>query len=360
MAAAKAEDLDVSASVAAEHLLFIDADADGYDTLMRAEPPYRTAADRSALVDGVNDRTIDAVVSGHSPVPPQAKDLPFDEAPPGVAALETCAAIVLGHPDIDLETALDALAWRPAELAGATHLGGGAIEPGQPANLVVLDLDRPWTLAERGSVSMARNTPHRHLPDERDGDRDGHRRSPGRGRRRTARRCRYRRCALCRNDPMTPAQDTPAGPAPGALVLADGTTFEGEMIGAPLGADSSDTAGIASGEVVFNTVMTGYQEVITDPSYAGQIIAFTYPHIGNYGTTPTDAESRRPFCRGVVIRDLARRRSNWRSDASLDAFLARHGIAGIAGVDTRRLTRHVRDYGAMPWRIRAQPPTTTR
>ena len=144
--------------------------------------------------------------------------------------------------------------------------------------------------------------------------------------------------------PMTPAQDTPAAPVPGALVLTDGTTFEGEMIGAPL----DPRSGIASGEVVFNTVMTGYQEVITDPSYAGQIIAFTYPHIGNYGTTPTDAESRRPFCRGVVIRDLARRRSNWRSDASLDAFLARHGIAGIAGVDTRRLTRHVRDYGAMP------------
>ncbi len=159
--AAKAEGINVSASVCAEHLLFVDADADGYDTLMRAEPPYRTALDRAALVAGVNDRTIDAVVSGHSPVPPQAKDLPFDEAPPGVAALETCAALVLDHPDISVETALDALAWRPAELAGVTHLGGGAIEPGQPANLVVLDLSRPWTLAERGSVSMARNTPHR-------------------------------------------------------------------------------------------------------------------------------------------------------------------------------------------------------
>ena len=159
--AAKDEGVDVSASVAAEHLLFIDADAEDYDTLLRAEPPYRGAPDRAALIAGVNDRTIDAVVSGHSPVPPQAKDLPFDEAPPGVAALETCAGIVGGHPQISLEAALDALAWRPAELASATHLGGGAIAPGQPANLVVLDLDRPWTLAERCSVSMARNTPHR-------------------------------------------------------------------------------------------------------------------------------------------------------------------------------------------------------
>ena len=135
----------------------------------------------------------------------------------------------------------------------------------------------------------------------------------------------------------------PSAPAPGALVLTDGTVFEGEMIGAP--PTASD--GVASGEVVFNTVMTGYQEVITDPSYAGQIIAFTYPHIGNYGITAADAESRRPFCRGVIVRDLARRRSSWRSEGDLNSYLVRHGIAGIAGVDTRRLTRHVRDYGAM-------------
>src|SRR5437660_10766238 len=125
------------------------------------------------------------------------------------------------------------------------------------------------------------------------------------------------------------------------LVLADGTTFEGEAIGA------SPPNGIATGEVVFNTVLSGYQEVITDPSYAGQIITFTYPHIGNYGVNDDDRESRRPFCRGVIVRDLARRRSNWRSDADLDAFLRAHGVAGLAGVDTRRLTRHIRDAGAM-------------
>ncbi|WP_423921243.1 glutamine-hydrolyzing carbamoyl-phosphate synthase small subunit [Candidatus Poriferisodalis sp.] len=135
----------------------------------------------------------------------------------------------------------------------------------------------------------------------------------------------------------------PSAPARSALVLTDGTVFEGEMIGAP----PTASGGVASGEVVFNTVMTGYQEVITDPSYAGQIIAFTYPHIGNYGITAADAESSRPFCRGVIIRDLARRRSNWRSEGDLNSYLVRHGVAGIAGVDTRRLTRHVRDYGAM-------------
>jgi carbamoyl-phosphate synthase small subunit len=125
------------------------------------------------------------------------------------------------------------------------------------------------------------------------------------------------------------------------LVLADGTTFEGEAIGA----EPSD--GVSAGEVVFNTVLTGYQEVLTDPSYAGQIITFTYPHIGNYGVNDEDSESRRPYCRGVIVRDLARRRSNWRSDGDLDAFLKQHGVAGLAGVDTRRLTRHIRDAGAM-------------
>ena len=124
------------------------------------------------------------------------------------------------------------------------------------------------------------------------------------------------------------------------LVLADGEVFEGEAIGADVP--------VATGEVVFNTVLTGYQEVITDPSYAGQIITFTYPHIGNYGVTPLDDESRRPHCRGVIVRDLARRRSSWRSEDDLDAFLRRTGVPGIAGVDTRRLTRHLRDRGAVP------------
>ena len=126
------------------------------------------------------------------------------------------------------------------------------------------------------------------------------------------------------------------------LVLADGEVFEGEGIGA----DPAD--GVAAGEVVFNTVLSGYQEVITDPSYAGQIITFTYPHIGNYGTNSVDNESRQPFCRGVIIRDPSRISSNFRNERDFDAFLVDHGLAGIAGIDTRRLTRHIRDLGAMP------------
>ena len=125
-----------------------------------------------------------------------------------------------------------------------------------------------------------------------------------------------------------------------ALVLADGEVFEGEAIGAP--------AEVATGEVVFNTVLSGYQEVVTDPSYAGQIITFTYPHIGNYGVNRDDHESRRPFCRGVIVRELSRRRSNWRAEGDLDDLLVAHGVPAIAGIDTRRLTRHIREAGAMP------------
>src|SRR4051795_2486581 len=125
----------------------------------------------------------------------------------------------------------------------------------------------------------------------------------------------------------------------GLLVLADGTTFEGELFGA--------AAEVATGEVVFNTVLSGYQEVITDPSYAGQIITFTNPHIGNYGVNRKDFESVRPFCRGVVVRELARRHSNQRAQAGLGEMLARYGISGIGGIDTRRLPRVLRDTGAM-------------
>jgi carbamoyl-phosphate synthase small subunit len=124
------------------------------------------------------------------------------------------------------------------------------------------------------------------------------------------------------------------------LVLSDGAEFEGEAIGAP--------ASVATGEVVFNTALSGYQEILTDPSYAGQVITFTAPHIGNYGVNADDAESRRPFCSGVIVRDLARRPSNWRAEESLDEFLRAYEVPGITGIDTRRLTRHLRDAGALP------------
>lgn len=128
--------------------------------------------------------------------------------------------------------------------------------------------------------------------------------------------------------------------APAVLALADGAIFRGLSAGAP----SSEAA---SGEVVFNTALTGYQEILTDPSYAGQIIVMTYPHIGNYGVNDADAESRQIFASGLVVRELSGRASSWRSEGRLSDYLLEQGIPAIAGVDTRRLTRHIRDHGAM-------------
>ena len=122
------------------------------------------------------------------------------------------------------------------------------------------------------------------------------------------------------------------------LALTDGTVFEGEQFGA---------TGEAIGEVVFNTSMTGYQEVLTDPSYKGQIVTMTYPLIGNYGCNEADVESMGPQVEGFVVREYSAYHSNWRSKWSLDAYLSEHGIIGIQGIDTRALTRRLRVHGVM-------------
>jgi carbamoyl-phosphate synthase small subunit len=124
---------------------------------------------------------------------------------------------------------------------------------------------------------------------------------------------------------------------PAVLVLRDGRAFHGLALGAE---------GEASGEVIFNTAMAGYQEILTDPSYRGQIVTMTYPMIGNYGLNDEDAESRRPWVNGFAVREASARPSNFRSRLSLDAYMRAHGIVGIQGIDTRALTRHLRDRGA--------------
>ncbi len=124
---------------------------------------------------------------------------------------------------------------------------------------------------------------------------------------------------------------------PALLTLEDGSLFRGHAVGA---------SGSTVGEVVFNTAMTGYQEILTDPSYARQLVTLTYPHIGNTGCNAADAESDRIQAAGLIVRDVPRRASNWRSEESLGDYLTRNGIVAIAGIDTRRLTRILRDTGA--------------
>ena len=130
------------------------------------------------------------------------------------------------------------------------------------------------------------------------------------------------------------------------LALADGSTFRGLSIGAQ---------GSTAGEVVFNTALTGYQEILTDPSYLRQIVTLTYPHIGNVGINPLDMESLRAQAAGLVVRDLPPRASNWRMQETLPAFLEREGVIAIAGIDTRRLTRILREKGAQAGCIIAGP-----
>ncbi|MGP1397346.1 MAG: glutamine-hydrolyzing carbamoyl-phosphate synthase small subunit [Inquilinaceae bacterium] len=139
---------------------------------------------------------------------------------------------------------------------------------------------------------------------------------------------------------MSPHPEAPSSPPPGAtaaLVLADGAVFWGRGVGA---------VGSAVGEVCFNTSMTGYQEILTDPSYAGQIIAFTFPHIGNVGANPEDVETTTPAARGLVLRAGITEPANWRATRHLDDWLKANDLVGISGVDTRRLTRRIRDGGA--------------
>jgi len=133
----------------------------------------------------------------------------------------------------------------------------------------------------------------------------------------------------------------------GILALEDGTCFEGLSFG---------FAGERSGEIVFNTSMTGYQEIITDPSYRGQIVAMTYPLIGNYGVNDEDEESSRPQVEGFVVREASRIVSNWRAGKSLPDYLKKHKIIGLEGIDTRALTRHIRSAGAMKAVISTKDP----
>ena len=326
MRAAKADGVAVTAEVAPHHLALTEEALRGYDPVFKVNPPLRTAADVEALKAGLADGTIDAIATDHAPHPVEVKERPIDDAPPGMLGLETALGVALAVLDLPLVEVVAALSWRPAAIAGVGDRHGGPIASGGTANLVVFDPDAALAGPPGGA-----GQPQSQLPVRRDGAaRQGPpHRLPGR------RRGRRRGCTAMNGHTLSRMSMR----ADGVLVLADGSVFEGELFGA---------RGPAAGEVVFNTAMAGYQEILTDPSYAGQIITFTNPHIGNCGVNATDFESARLFCRGIVVRELSRRASNRRSEADLEAMLVRYGIPGITGIDTRRLTRLIRETGAIP------------
>ena len=326
----------MTAEAAPHHFSLTDGCAAGYDPVFKVNPPLRPQADVEAVKAGLADGTIDAIATDHAPHAPELKDLPFDQAPPGMLGLQTALSLAVSELGLPLAQVLALLSWQPAAICRLDPANGGGqggpVVPGSAANLCVIDPTSTWTvepvgpgqpepeLALRGPEAHRTGPPHR-LPGRAGGRR---RRGP----------------AVTGRNGIDPRAEA-------LLVLADGTRFEGEAIGA------EPEGGITTGEAVFNTVLSGYQEVITDPSYAGQVIAFTYPHIGNYGVNPTDDEASRPHCRGVIVRELTDRPSSWRSTETLEEFLVRFSACPASpAIDTRRLTRHLRQPGRHAVRLR--------
>ena len=293
---ARAEGLPVTAEAAPHHFALTDAEVAGYDPVFRVNPPLRTAADVAAVKAGLADGTIDAVATDHAPHAPEAKEVPFDQAPPGMLGLET--ALVAGP-----------LRARPPRRAGA---GPHELAAGGHRRAVRAPR-RPGRPRAAGQPLCGR--PRRHL--------DG--RGPPSGQPQPQHPLR-RAQAHRPGPPHRPAgragggrRGGPAGEGAGADPVGSGP---GRRRGSSPARRPGRRAPVATGEVVFNTALSGYQEVLTDPSYAGQVVAFTCPHIGNYGTTADDDEAPRPFCRGAVVRDLTEAPSNWRSTEGVRAVPA--------------------------------------
>jgi dihydroorotase len=305
---AKARGIRVTAEVTPHHLILTEDAVRSWDANNKMAPPLRTKRDVEALIEGLADETIDCIATDHAPHALSEKEGEYDHAAFGIVGLETAVAVVL-----------DRLV-RAGHLPLATLIARWSRDPAppQPARRNPLgrragrrDRPRPRRGNDRGSVAVSftsRNTPFGGWLREAVDD----------GRR--------------RHDHASGEEMKAAW-----LVLRDGRTFRGRSLGA---------VGEAAGEVIFNTAMQGYQEILTDPSYRGQIVAMTYPMIGNYGVNEEDVESRRPWVNGFIVKEASQVASNFRSGASLDAYLARNGIVGIQAIDTRALTRHLRDRGA--------------
>jgi dihydroorotase len=158
--AAKADGLRVTAEVTPHHLTLTDEALSGYDPVFKVNPPLRTASDIAALRAGLADGTIDAIATDHAPHPPEAKEAPIDQAPPGMLGLETALALAITDLDLDLREVLALMSWRPAAIAGVADRHGGPLEPGRPANLTVIDPDQTWEVVPTRLASRSRNTPY--------------------------------------------------------------------------------------------------------------------------------------------------------------------------------------------------------
>ena len=272
------------------------------DTNRKMNPPLRSEDDRQALLEGLRDGTIACIATDHAPHARHEKDAPFEEAPFGVTGLETAFAALytfLVEPgELELGLVLERMSAGPARIFG---LPVPRIEEGERANLVLLDLDATWRVTEeRLPVEVGELVAPR--PDAAGRDREDDRRRPGGAR----------------------------GMSSGYLALEDGTVFPARSVAAP---------GVAFGEAVFTTAMTGYQETVTDPSFAGQLVTFTAPMIGNYGVDDARLESPQPWVKAVLMRRCG--------GAAWAQWLSSHGIVALEDIDTRKLVLRIREAGAM-------------
>ena len=315
--AAKAAGVKISAEASPHHLCLTDEEVRSLDPRrFKMNPPLRREADRQALIEALRDGTIECIATDHAPHQAEEKEVPFEQAAMGVTGLETAFAAL--HTELVMPGTIGSACW----------------SSGWPAAPRLSDSrGRAWRRARRRTSPSATSAPS----------------GPwGRTATRAARR--------------TPG--APAGPSPGgswsrsrparspSACAASASGSLHECLPAPRGRDPlrrrpcGDPRAVA-GEVVFNTAMTGYQEAVTDPSYAGQIIVFTYPLIGNYGVSAAAMESDRVHARGVVMRDAKNGEDAASAEGGWLDWLGDCGVPGITGVDTRALVRHIRDRGAM-------------
>ena len=326
---AKARGLAVTAEAAPHHFTLTDAACASFDPVFKVHPPLRSDADVAAVKRGPRRRHDRR--HRHRPRPPHARGegAAVRGGAPGHARPRDRARAHAHRAGRARRASPCPRRSRCCPGAPRRSPGsrdhGGPVEAGRPANLCVID--------PGGDVGGRRRPPREPVAQHALRRAQAHRPRPPHG---AARRAGRRR-RESRSDERRPTRSWCSTTAPCSKARRSATF--------PRPAPPT-------GEVVFNTALSGYQEILTDPSYAGQIITFTYPHIGNYGVNDDDSESRRPFCRGVVVRDLARRASNWRATGDLDDFLRRHGVPGITGIDTRRLTRHLRDARRAAGRVR--------
>ena len=298
---ARAAGVPATAEVTPHHLCLTDDAVRSLDPNVKMNPPLRADEDRAALVDALLDGTIEAIATDHAPHAREEKEVPFEEAPFGVTGLETAFSALytqLVEPGVvPLATLLERMSAGPARIYGLeapTIAVGRAGQPRPPRPRRRLARGRGLLQFEVGELLAPR------LEAARPGRPDGRSRKGG------------------------------SLGLSGFLVLEDGSVFRGRSVGA---------LGVAHGEAVFTTAMTGYQEIVTDPSFSEQIVAFTAPMIGNYGVSPQRSESARPHARAVLMRQATG--GDW------TRWLHGHGIVALEEIDTRALVVRLRERGAM-------------